>query len=347
VSEPKPPEGPQKRPSRDRHRVEAGSLALDIFANLVIHPGLTVPEIWGRLRRSASADTVRDHLKTMVEDGHVNSNKRRYYPDPSSPLVGALGSRSRDSLVWALIGCLVRTPAGLTARELAASVGVSGEMLEDLVAPMLRTAWMFLDGKGRLHIDLNALVGAVPFDAAGVEYVLSRYTSRLLALQANLYLATFNEQDSTQVVARNDVPGVLDIEDLVDGTDISAHSSALGRGLLWTFSRTERLRYLKERGMPRLTPQTVRTIDDWETALAESSQTMIFSEHGETIDGIHCTAVLARNGLLLRDRFTLAVAIRGAPTADQESRALDILKACSADLTPFLMPPKALPSALD
>ncbi|WP_035696652.1 IclR family transcriptional regulator domain-containing protein [Glycomyces tenuis] len=342
--DPQPPEVPRTRLKQDRHWVRASSLTLDILGNLVRQPGLTVSEIASRLRRSATEDTVRDHLKTMMGDGFVTRRKWRYYLDPNSPLGGSPGSHDRESLVLTLIDRLSRYPMGATATELAVEVGVPKETLLNLISSVMDAEWAYRDASGRFRLDLKALTGTVPFDITASELLVQECSYQLRDLKASVFLASFDDEDSMQIVAHGEAPGVLYMDDIADGLSTSAHSSALGRALTSTFTLTERARYFKERGMKRFTRETVRAFDDLEQALSEAARKRIYVEHGETIPDIHCTAVLARNGVLRGDRFALAVALRDAPTEAQEVHVVNALKACVADLAPVLMAQRPPPT---
>lgn len=339
--EPAPPaRAAAQRNGRARHRVQAVDLALDILQIVTDHPGLTAAAITARLPRKAALGTVRDHLATAADKQWLINRDGHYYPGEHAPLHRQPPAHDRDALILELLDHLSRAPLGATAAQLATATGVAeGLVLRSMTAAVCR-GWAVCDEDGRYYLDMNTLVKAVPIDHAVAEPILQRCAD---SLNASVFLASFDPQDSLHVLAHSEAPGVLYIDDIVDNLAIAGHSSALGRALTATLLPRERRRYFQERGLPRFTPQTVRNVDDLDQILQQCAHHGVYTEHGETIPDIRCTAVLARNGQLYGERFALAIAQRGEPIEDDQHRVARALRECVADLAPILMAGPPLP----
>ncbi|GAB4001733.1 hypothetical protein GCM10029992_38040 [Glycomyces albus] len=331
-------------PNPKRRLGHVSGRTIRIVEAVVAHPGRSTKSLLRLLADSGddmSHQTLRNHLKVLIEAGWVVQDQfGQHRPGPSLPQKRATSDGS-GSLLVLLLEELSQAPLGATPAQLAQRSGHPEERITQAILPAVDRGWITREEDGTYRLDLNALVSIGSMDAAMIEPALQRCAN---LLGSSVFLASFDTEDSVQVVAHGEAPGVLYIEDIIDGLANSAHSSALGRALTATLPQRERAAYFRERGLPPFTSATVRTFEELNGILTKASRDGgIFTEHGETIPDIHCTGMVARNGPMLSDRFAIAVAERPMAALLPPKTVADALRKCIAELAPILKP-RALPS---
>lgn len=331
---------PNRRRSGAHHRLTTVDLHHDVMAAVRVEPGLNATEVAHRFPKQASS-TIRDHLEKAAAKGLLERRGKRYFPAPSEATDDAVIDR-----IGLLLYHLKLAPLGLSAGALATATGVPETTVAEDLRAAARCGWVHFDASQKCHIDWQVIpTPSLTFDAEALQSVLQNLAD---FTGSSAFLASLDRSATMCMVSRSEARGVLYEDDIVDGLGISAHSSALGRALMATFSPRERAQYFRERGLTRLTGQTVRTLEDLNRILAGAANDgRVYIEHGETIPDIHCTAVLVRNGVPYGERFALAVAHRGKPTDEYQRKATSALRECVADLAPLLMSRHTPPSEIE
>jgi DNA-binding IclR family transcriptional regulator len=137
--------------------------------------------------------------------------------------------------------------------------------------------------------------------------VLRQLTERV-GLSA--YLGLLRDQRVT-VVAVAEGPGSPYLEDLEVGLDVSAHATALGKGLLAAMGRRERRDFLTHHELRPFTPNTRTDPEVLEHELRAAPSGSPVVEHGEFRDGVACAAAVVPRGGPDDPTWAVAVAVRG------------------------------------
>lgn len=137
--------------------------------------------------------------------------------------------------------------------------------------------------------------------------VLQHLTERV-GLSA--YLGVLNGHRVT-VVDVAEGPGSPYLEDLEVGLDVSAHATALGKGLLAAMTPRERRRFLGEHELRPFTPNTRTDPEVLEHELGTVGCGGPVVEHGEFRAGVACAAAVVPRGRRDGPVWAVAVAARG------------------------------------
>jgi DNA-binding IclR family transcriptional regulator len=84
------------------------------------------------------------------------------------------------------------------------------------------------------------------------------------------------------------------LDELLPGFDEGAHATAVGKALLATLTRDQRLRYLKDQGMPAYTRHTLTDPEALEADIIAGDQRGMQIEVSQFREGVACAAVLVQ-----------------------------------------------------
>lgn len=153
---------------------------------------------------------------------------------------------------------------------------------QDPVSKKYTLAWKVIQLAGKRLRKMDLYSATVP-----VLKELARETKEMaiLAVMIGDIIAYLHKEEGTQVLNISSGLGQL----------IPIHSTASGKAILAYLPADERLRILREKGLPRFTPNTITSRSKMEKHLEDVRTQGFAMDDEETYPGIRCVAALVRN----------------------------------------------------
>lgn len=236
-----------------------------------------------------------------------------------------------------LLRAIARAGGDAPISSLAAETGLAPSTTHRLAASLERLGLIVREKRGHYHIGpLVRDLAATAEPRALLARVGRPHLQRLARRhRKTAHLAVFEGDMVTYLAkahARNS--RILTIE----GAQLEAYCSGLGKALLAHLPRTDRERYLAEGPFPRLTATTLTEPDALRAELDRIRKRGYALDNAEIIDDLKCVAVPIFDS---QGRIEAALSVSG-PAADYSPAYIKALAAelqdCAADLSRRLYP---------
>lgn len=219
---------------------------------------------------------------------------------------------------FALLTEVARGGGNQPLAELAARVSLPLSTAHRLTASLEKLGLIVREKRGHYHVGPAVLELAEGVDLRGVMARVSRPVLQDLArrFQRTVHLAVF-EADMVTYLAKENAGrnSILTIE----GTQLEAYCSGLGKALLAHLPEPERERYLSEGPFVRLTPTTIIEPEALREELARIRERGYAIDDGEVQPNLHCVAVPLSDG---RGRVMAALSM-SSPAEDVNPAFVD------------------------
>lgn len=191
---------------------------------------------------------------------------------------------------FALLAEVARGEGNQPLAELAERTSLPLSTAHRLASSLEALGLIVREKRGHYHVGPAVLELAQGVDVRGIMTRVSRPFLRDLArrFQRTVHLAVF-ETDMVTYLAKENVGrnSILTIE----GTQLEAYCSGLGKVLLAHLPDRERERYLSEGPFVRLTPKTIIEPRELRDELARIRARGYAIDDGEVVPNLHCVAV--------------------------------------------------------
>lgn len=193
-----------------------------------------------------------------------------------------------------LLRAIARNKADLPLTDLAAAVGLPVSTAHRLAASLEDLGLLVREKRGHYHIGptIKELAGA--HDEQSLLTRLGRPHVQRLARRhgKTAHLGIF-ENDMVTYLAKAHARGSR--VRTIEGAQLEAYCSGLGKMLLAHLPKADRERYLSEGPFPRLTPATLSDPDDLRAELDRILKRGYALDNAEIHDDLKCVAVPIRN----------------------------------------------------
>jgi DNA-binding IclR family transcriptional regulator len=206
-----------------------------------------------------------------------------------------IGSAQRALRVLEVVGA---ERDGITAKAVARRAGYKLATTYHLLNTLVHEGYLIRLGHGRgfgLGYKVNSLYRQLCQKVDVGDRVRDQLTAMHLEVGAPAYYTVFRAR-SIVVAAVADSPQYPRAEPLGFGFHEAAHATAFGKVMLASLGRRDRLEYLAEQGLPRLTPATTVTADRLEAEVAQVGRAGFAYEVEEFLPRVACLAAAVSDG---------------------------------------------------